>query len=205
MGTFAGMPARIPLEETELRDGVRRYKPKELVARKLQTIIGVSPRVLPRDVYDTGWIATMHPELITRTDAQKLKDWLQGTIERGAVDDIKAKLKKDAVTRRVDADTVWNKVEEGISKLDSGPERDNERGTGRNEPTQHLSRAGATNTRNATREAMRPHSHEPLTADKGPDAKKSDDRDRTRDEQARNLAKAFKASTTPERRGRGRR
>ena len=65
-GTFPGMPARTPLDKTELRDGIRSYKANELVKRKLQTIIGDSPRVLPRDVYDTGWIATVHPDLITK-------------------------------------------------------------------------------------------------------------------------------------------
>ena len=198
------MPARTPLELTELRDGIRTYKPNELVRRKLQTIIGETPRVLPRDVYDTGWIATVHPELISREDAQKLKDWMQQTVERGKVDRIKSDLRDDEVTRRVDANTVWEKVEEAISRLDSGPERDNEGGRGRDEASSGPSATTETNPRSATLEAMRPHSQEPLTRAKGQDANKNANRNRTRDDQAREIAKAFKASTISKRQQRNR-
>ena len=82
-GTFVGMPAETPLEKTVIRDGMRIYETRELVRRKLQTITGESPRVLPRDVYDAGWLATRHPELIHHDDRRKLKQWLEETIKNG--------------------------------------------------------------------------------------------------------------------------
>ena len=45
------------------------YDDRELAARKLNTVIGESPRQKPRDVYDTGWLVHERPDLISKDDA----------------------------------------------------------------------------------------------------------------------------------------
>lgn len=201
-GTFTGMPAKTPLEKTEVRDGIRMYKREELVRRKLQTIIGDSPRVLPRDVYDAGWLATTHPELIARNDAYKLKEWVQRTIETGEVEDIKADLKEDPVTGRVNADTVWERVQEGISRLEAGPTLDDKRPKERNDEQRDSNDGKYTDGRQAAVEELRHAQHRPLSRDGGTDAKKSEKRTQARDQQAQRIGRALTESSkrTPERR-----
>ena len=126
-GTFIGMPAETPLDETVMRGGMRIYETRELVRRKLQTITGASPRVLPRDVYDAGWLATTHPELIRHDDRKKLKQWLKETIENGLVETRKNDLTNDVVTGRISADRIWNAVNRGISRLETTRAHDQSR------------------------------------------------------------------------------
>lgn len=126
-GTFIGMPAETPLEKTVMRGGMRIYETRELVRRKLQTITGESPRVLPRDVYDAGWLATTHPELIRHDDRRKLKQWLKETIKNGLVETRKNDLTNDVVTGRISADRIWNAVNRGISRLETTRAHDQSR------------------------------------------------------------------------------
>ncbi len=123
-GTFTGMPGKTPLEKTVTHGGIRIYETRELVRRKLQTITGESPRVLPRDVYDAGWIANTHPELIEHDDKKKLKQWLEETVENGLVETRKNDLRNDNVTGRIDADDIWTAVSEGISRLETARKHD---------------------------------------------------------------------------------
>ena len=74
---FGDVPARIPLEKCTRYHGIVTYAPVELVHRELATMVGPNARQMPRDLYDTGWIATIHPELIRNDDATKLKSWLE--------------------------------------------------------------------------------------------------------------------------------
>ena len=57
-GGFEDVPTRIPLEKCTRYDGIVVYKPAELVHRKLETMVGPNARYKPRDIYDTGWVAT---------------------------------------------------------------------------------------------------------------------------------------------------
>lgn len=135
-GSFIGMPAKTPLEKTVMHEGMRIYETRELVRRKLQTITGESPRVLPRDVYDAGWLATTHPELIHQDDRKKLKQWLEDTINNGLVETRKNDLSDDNVTGRINADRIWNAVNRGISRLKTtrGPDRSPDEHTGTGGP-----------------------------------------------------------------------
>ena len=98
------------------------YKPEELVHRKLATLIGREPREKPRDIYDAGWLATERPKLIGDTDRTKLHEWLHNC-SPAKVTVLKENLQHDPITGRVDADEVWNKLADGIQRLNAGPQR----------------------------------------------------------------------------------
>lgn len=66
LGSRPGMPDRIDESKCRRTDGLKLYNDKELVERKLQTIVGSAPRRKPRDLYDAGWIVHEHPELVPR-------------------------------------------------------------------------------------------------------------------------------------------
>ena len=118
MGTRQNMPKRVDPERCEHVHGIQVYNARELIQRKLQTIIGNSPREKARDIYDAGWIVSNHPELIEKQDCRALKEWA----ESRTVDDLrelKARLLEDKVTKRVDATDVLRKLKAGIDRLDT--------------------------------------------------------------------------------------
>ena len=113
---FGDVPTRIPLEKCTRYDGIVIYKPAELVHRKLETMVGANPRYKPRDIYDTGWIATTHPELIKEDDARKLKNWV-GSRTPTQIQKLKKSLATDRVTGQIDANELWECVVRGIYEL----------------------------------------------------------------------------------------
>ena len=67
MGSFPDMPLKVPMGKTERRDGINIYNEKELVHKKLGTMIGPGrTRQRARDIYDTGWLVNEKPELINQ-------------------------------------------------------------------------------------------------------------------------------------------
>ena len=115
-GTRAGMPDRVPVEDTERVDGIAIYTDAVLVRRKLATIIGEKPREAARDVYDAGWIITQHPELLDGLMRTKLRAWL-GTIDDRRTRRLRRRLERDKRTRRVSAAEVLALLEESILAL----------------------------------------------------------------------------------------
>ena len=113
---FEDIPKRIPVEECTRYNGIIIYKPAELVHRKLQTMVGRKARCKPRDLYDAGWIATTHPELISEEDARKLKNWITSRTPR-QIQDLKTGLAEDPITRNADTTDLWECVVRGISRL----------------------------------------------------------------------------------------
>ncbi len=113
---FEDVPTRIPLENCTRYDGIVIYKPDELVHRKLQTMVGPNARYKPRDIYDAGWVATTHPELVRDDDARKLKNWIASRTPK-QIQDIKTALAEDQITGQVDTNELWECVARGISGL----------------------------------------------------------------------------------------
>ena len=113
---FEDVPTRIPLENCTQYDGIVIYKPEELVHRKLQTMIGPNARCKPRDIYDAGWVATTHPELVRDDDARELKNWITSRTSK-QIQDLKTALAEDQVTGQVDTNELWECVAESISRL----------------------------------------------------------------------------------------
>ena len=70
---------------------------------------------MPADV-DAGWLVTWHAQLIAPNDAAKLRTWIPGVrpAERRALEE---RLRREPVTRRVDATAVWSALEAGVRKL----------------------------------------------------------------------------------------
>ena len=75
-GSRSGMPEKVPLDRCERVRGITIYRPRELVSRKLHTIVGERPREKARDIYDAAWIVAEQPALVGKADATKLRQWL---------------------------------------------------------------------------------------------------------------------------------
>ena len=76
-GSRSGMPRKVPLDRYERVQGINIYRPSELISRKLHTIVGERPRQKARDIYGAAWIVAEHPDLLGKTDAAKLQQWLE--------------------------------------------------------------------------------------------------------------------------------
>ena len=168
---FDDVPPRIPVEKCTRYGGIVVYQPEELVHRKLQTMVGPSARWKPRDIYDTGWIATTHPDIIRDDDTTKLKDWIASRTPN-QIEALKASLQRDQVTGQVDTNELWECVVRGISALGI-----------RKRSIVHQARPGEQEPRHGT---------DKLTLDGGPDSQKAAERDKVRDEQARRIKTAVK-------------
>ncbi len=79
-------------------------------------MVGPNARYKPRDIYDAGWVATTHPELVRDDDARKLKNWIASRTPK-QIQDIKTALAEDQVTGQVDTNELWECVARGISRL----------------------------------------------------------------------------------------
>ena len=115
-GSRANMPAKVPLDRCERLHGMNIYAGPELVHRKLATMVGERPRRAARDIYDTGWIATEHPELIGPEDAEKLQSWLSN-LGPPETDELKTRLQREEVTGRISTTAVWTALETAIRAL----------------------------------------------------------------------------------------
>ena len=113
---FGDMPTRIPLEKCTRYEGIVIYKPAELVHRKLETMVGRKPRHKARDIYDAGWIATTHPELVGEDDARKLKNWMASRTHT-EIQELKTTLARGPVTSQVNTNELWECVVHGIREL----------------------------------------------------------------------------------------
>lgn len=115
-GTMPTMPAKVPLDKCERLHGMNIYNDTELVRRKLPTVIGLNPRRKARDIYDAGWLVTTHPALISVEDSTKLKAWIENmSPERQRR--LMNRLDNDRIIGRVNADTIWERLESGIRAL----------------------------------------------------------------------------------------
>ena len=115
-GTRPNMPERVPLDKCERVDGILIYNDDELIRRKLATVVGDKPRWKARDIYDAGWIVTEHADLIGVQERRALKKWMASTT-RAAVNQIKDRMRRDSVIRRVEADEVWSRLRDGVRLL----------------------------------------------------------------------------------------
>lgn len=115
-GTKPNMPERVPLDRCERVDGILIYTDDELIRRKLATVAGDKPHRKARDIYDAGWIVTEHAGLISVHECRALKKWM-ASATRAAVNQIKGRMRRDSVIRRVDADEVWSRLREGVRLL----------------------------------------------------------------------------------------
>ena len=121
MGSFPDMPLKVPMGKTERRDGINIYNEKELVHKKLGTMIGPGrTRQRARDIYDTGWLVNEKPELINQGDRQLLKEWME-QLTPADTDNMKDKLRRNRLTARVDAETVVSMLKKGIERLQVEP------------------------------------------------------------------------------------
>ena len=75
-GAADNNPVVVPIEACTDYKGITTYKPEPLVHKKLETLVGSSPRELPRDIYDAGWLVTHRPELVGTANEEKLKIWI---------------------------------------------------------------------------------------------------------------------------------
>ena len=115
-GSQPGMTERVAVDKCERLDGILIYKDKELVNKKLQTVVGPKPRHKARDIYDTGWIVTHHRNLISDEAARKLVQWMRATSPTEA-EEFKNRMRDDNVIGRTNADEVWQKLRQGIWRL----------------------------------------------------------------------------------------
>ena len=79
-------------------------------------MVGPNARYKPRDIYDAGWVATTHPELVRDDDARELKNWITSRTSK-QIQDLKTALAEDQVTGQVDTNELWECVAESISRL----------------------------------------------------------------------------------------
>ena len=123
MGTFVDMPPMVPMTKVKRQDGINIYNERELVHKKLGTMIGPGrTRQRARDIYDTGWLVNERPHLISRENDRLLKEWA-GKLTRGDIETLEAKLKRNELTARVDAKTVVAMLKTGIQRLHEEPAR----------------------------------------------------------------------------------
>ena len=120
-GSRPGMPEEVPLERCERVRGINIYTPRELVRRKLHTIVGAQPRQLARDIYDTAWIVSERPDLLQQADAAKLRQWTENVTPRTR-EQLQNRLQQEEVTARVSANDVWQALEAGIQRLEQTPD-----------------------------------------------------------------------------------
>ena len=120
-GSRPGMPEKIPLEHCERVRGVNIYTPRELVSRKLHTMVGAQPRQLARDIYDTAWIVSEKPDLVQQADAAKLQKWLNDVTPRRR-EQLQNRLEQEELTARVRTTEVWQALETGIRNLEQRPD-----------------------------------------------------------------------------------
>ena len=118
-GSRPGMPNQVPLERCERVRGINIYTPRELVNRKLQTIVGTQPRQLARDIYDAAWIVSARADLLQQTDAAKLRAWIENVTPRRR-EQLKNRLQEEELTARVNANDIWEALETGIRRLKQG-------------------------------------------------------------------------------------
>ena len=116
-GSRPGMPAQIPLEHCERVRGINIYTPRELVSRKLHTIVGLQPRQLARDIYDAAWIVSERPDLLQQADATRLRRWIEDVTPRRR-EQLQNRLQQEELTARVSANDVWQALEAGIRRLE---------------------------------------------------------------------------------------
>ena len=119
-GSRPGMPDSIPIERCEQVRGINTYTPRELVTRKLQTVIGERARLKARDIYDAAWIVSERPELVGAADARKLGEWMDrsdGAQQR----EMERRLQGDRVTRQVSSSRVYEALRAGIRRLRETP------------------------------------------------------------------------------------
>jgi predicted nucleotidyltransferase component of viral defense system len=116
-GSRSGMPRKVPLDRCERVQGINIYRPSELISRKLHTIVGERPRQKARDIYDAAWIVAEHPDLLGKTDAAKLRQWLEKMTPETR-EELQNRLRGEQLTSRVSAKEVWQALEAGIQRLE---------------------------------------------------------------------------------------
>ena len=115
-GSLPGMTKQVRIEKCDRVDGILIYNDKELVNKKLQTIVGPKPRRKARDIYDTGWIVAHHRDLVSNETARRLLEWMKTTSPEEARD-YRNRMRADNVIGRIDADEVWQQLLEGLKQL----------------------------------------------------------------------------------------
>ena len=114
-GSRSGMPDRVPLDRCEQVRGIIIYTARELVTRKLQTVIGKRARQKARDIYDAAWIVSERPDLVGPADAKKLQQWVETTPAHR--DTLARRLESGTVTQRVSSSQVLEALVAGVRRL----------------------------------------------------------------------------------------
>lgn len=114
------MPEKVPLDRCERVRSISIYTPRELVRRKLYTLVGAQPRQLARDIYDASWIVSERPDLLQQTDVAKLRRWLDNATPRTR-ERLQNRLRQEELTARVSASDIWLALETGLGSLNERP------------------------------------------------------------------------------------
>ena len=115
-GSRESIPSRIDLDKCRPVHGMNVYRDRDLVERKLNTLVGSSARHKPRDIYDAGWLVHKHPELISEKQSAGLKSWL-AKLSPEQKENLKEEMRRERVIGRTDVDQVWSMLEKGIQRL----------------------------------------------------------------------------------------
>ena len=119
-GSRPGIPEKVPLDRCERMRSISIYTPRELVRRKLHTLVGAQPRQLARDIYDASWIVSERPDLLQQTDVAKLRRWLDNATPRTR-ERLQNRLRQEELTARVSASDIWLALETGLGSLNERP------------------------------------------------------------------------------------
>ena len=83
MGSRPGIPKEFEPNDTEMLSGIRIYKARPLVERKLHALIGPGARRAARDGFDAWWLRRHAPEHITAEEGLALDRWEQTVLPGG--------------------------------------------------------------------------------------------------------------------------
>ena len=101
MGSRPGIPKEFDPNDTEMLSGIRIYKARPLVERKLHALIGPGAREAARDGFDAWWLRAHTPEHITAEEGIALDHWEQRVLPNGEKhEDWKELAADDQILRR---------------------------------------------------------------------------------------------------------
>lgn len=159
-GSRESIPARIDLSKCKRLHGMNVYENRDLVERKLNTVVGSTARQKPRDLYDAGWLVHEHPELISQRQAAGLKAWL-ADLSAEKKKSLKQEMRDEQVIGRADVDKAWTMLEDGIRRLSVERDDGGNRGSGSKAPRTNPTGPppGLGGTRTGESPATRPQHH----------------------------------------------